>query len=124
MEAMNSHEQTIDTYLAAYGEQEPTTRRRQISECFAADAVLADPPAAAAGHDELDALFAAVQQQFPEHKFVRTSALDEHHDIARYTWALNAPDGTTAVAGMDIAQFGSDGTLARVTGFFGDIGSL
>ena len=63
MEAMNSHEQTIDTYLAAYGEQEPTTRRRQISECFAADAVLADPPAAAAGHDELDALFAAVQQQ-------------------------------------------------------------
>jgi hypothetical protein len=117
---MTTHEQTIDLYLAAYGEPDAATRRRHIMKCFAADAVLADPPAAATGHDELDALFAAVQGQFPGHRFERTTAIDEHHDAARYGWALVAPDGSTTLVGFDFVQFGSDGLLRTVTGFFGE----
>lgn len=113
------HTALIDAYLAAYGEPAETTRRELITRAFAPDAVLADPPFVAAGHDELHATFGAVQAQFPGHRFTRTSGVDEHHDVARYRWSLNGPDGTPAVAGMDVVTF-RDGRIERVTGFFGD----
>jgi hypothetical protein len=114
-------ETTIDSYLRAYGEPEATTRRHLVEAAWAADGTLADPPFEATGHDAIDATFAAVQAQFPGHTFRRTSAVDEHHGVARYGWDLVAPDGTVAIAGMDVAQFGGDGRLQRVTGFFGDL---
>jgi hypothetical protein len=118
---MSDHENLIDTYLAAYGEPDESTRATLIAEVFAADATLADPPFSAHGHDELSTTFGTVQGHYPGHRFARTSVVDEHHDTARYTWALDGPDGSTAVAGMDVVTFGSDGKIAGVTGFFGDL---
>ncbi|MDW3214226.1 MAG: nuclear transport factor 2 family protein [Ilumatobacteraceae bacterium] len=109
----------IDRYLDAYGEADADRRRRLIAESFAADATLADPPLDAAGHDGLSDMFAAVQAQFPDHTFARTSNVDEHHGAARYEWSLTAPDGTTAVAGTDFVRFGADNKLVGVVGFFG-----
>jgi hypothetical protein len=116
-----THQQTIDDYLTAYGETDSAQRRALIEQSFTPDATLADPPAAATGHDELDGLFAAVQQQFAGHHFERTSGIDEHHDIARYNWSLVADDGTVAVAGLDVVRFASDGRIDHVVGFFGDV---
>ena len=113
------HTSVIDTYLAAYGEPAEDTRRDLIAAAFTADAVLADPPFVATGHAELHATFGAVQAQFPGHRFTRTSAVDEHHDVARYRWSLDGPDGTPAVAGLDVVVF-RDGRIERVSGFFGD----
>lgn len=111
----------IDSYLAAYGEPDDVARAGLISQAFAADATLTDPPFTATGHAALSGSFAAVQAQFPEHRFARTSALDSHHDMARYSWALNGPDGSTAVAGLDFVRFDADGMILSVTGFFGDV---
>jgi hypothetical protein len=116
-----NNEQTIDDYLTAYGETDTVRRRALIQSCFTPDATLADPPAAATGHDELDGMFGAVQQQFPGHHFERTSGIDEHHGTARYTWSLIAADGTVTVAGLDIVHFAADGRLDNVVGFFGDV---
>lgn len=118
---MNDHVRTIDTYLAAYGEPDDRRRRALIAECFSAEASLADPPFAVAGHDELAAGFAAVQAQFPGHTFARTSAVDEHHGAARYAWELRSPDGAAAVAGQDFVRFDTAGRLTAVFGFFGNI---
>lgn len=109
----------IDTYLAAYGEPDPARRRELIEAAFTSDAVLADPPFIATGLDELHATFAAVQDQFPGHRFRRRSDVDQHHDAARYRWSLDGPDGTSAITGHDVVMF-ADGKIRRVTGFFGD----
>jgi hypothetical protein len=31
------------------------------------------------------------------------------------------PDGTVALAGIDVGEVGEDGRLRRITGFFGDL---
>lgn len=118
---MNEHTTLIDTYLEAYGEPDDARRAELVARVFSATATLADPPFAATGHAELAGTFGAVLAQFPGHRFTRTSAIDEHHDTARYGWALTGPDGAVAVAGMDVVRFGDDGLIADVTGFFGDL---
>lgn len=118
---MTDHELVIDTYLAAYGEPDTTKRAELVADAFAVDATLADPPFSATGHVELSASFAEVQAQFPQHRFTRTSAVDHHHGTARFTWSLDASDGSTAVAGTDFVRFGPEGKIESVAGFFGDL---
>ena len=115
---------TIDTYLAAYGETDPASRRRLLEQSFAPSATLADPPFDATGLDAIDATFAAVQGQFPGHTFRRTSAVDSHHGAARYGWELVGTDGAVAVAGVDFVRLGNDGLLVQVAGFFGPLPEL
>ncbi len=118
---MSDLETTIDTYLEAYGEADPARRAELIARAWSEQGHLADPPMDATGHAEIDAMFAAVQSQFPGHTFRRTSAVDAHHGVARYRWELVAPDGAVTLTGMDVAVPDDDGRLQRVAGFFGDL---
>lgn len=112
---------TIDTYLEAYGEPDATRRRKLVSEVFAPDAHLVDPPLDGQGHEGIDAAFGAVQRQFAGHSFRRVSGVDAHHDIARYGWEMVAPDGSVALAGMDVVVLDDAGRLTKVVGFFGEL---
>jgi len=114
----------IDRYLAAYSETDSTRRQGLIAEAFSADATVADPPLDATGRDGIDEMFAAVQSQFPNHTFRRSSGIDEHHHSARYEWELVAADTTISVAGTDFVRFSGDGLIASVVGFFGPIPRL
>jgi SnoaL-like domain len=111
---------TIDTYLEAYGEADAARRIELIEQVWAADGQLVDPPLDAAGHDAISNMAAAVQGQFPGHRFRRSTDVDAHHGFARYGWELVASDGTVAVSGVDIAEL-DDARLQRVIGFFGDL---
>ena len=62
-----------------------------------------------------------MQEQLPGHTLQRTTAIDVHHDLARFGWAASAPDGTVAVAGIDVVTFAADGRIQSATGFFGDL---
>jgi hypothetical protein len=110
---------TIDTYLEAYGEADSTRRLELIEQVWAADGQLVDPPLDAAGHDAISNMAAAVQGQFPGHRFRRSTDVDAHHGFARYGWELVSADGTVAVSGVDIAEV-DDARLRRVIGFFGE----
>jgi hypothetical protein len=66
-------------------------------------------------------MISGVQSQFPGHQIRRTSAIDAHHDEIRFGWELAGPDGTIAVAGIDVGTVATDGRLARITGFFGAV---
>jgi hypothetical protein len=115
---------TIDTYLEAYGETDAARRLSLIEQVWAADGHLFDPPIDGVGHDGIDAMFAAVQGQFAGHTFRRSSGIDAHHGIARYSWDLVAPDGSVTLAGMDVAVLDAAGKLHRIAGFFGELPSL
>lgn len=117
--AAASTTELIDLHLEAYGEPDPARRAALVAQVWAADGVLADPPFDATGRDGIADLTTIVLEHFPGHIFRRTTAVDEHHGIARYGWELIGPDGSVAVSGLDVADI-NDGRLQRVIGFFGE----
>ena len=110
----------VDTYLAGFNETDPATRRALIAATWAPDGHYLDPQFEAEGHDGLDQLAAGVHAQLPGHRFVRTTAVDAHHGLVRFGWALTGPDGPV-LGGLDVAVVGGDGRLVRVAGFFGEL---
>ena len=115
---------TIETYLAAWSEPDADRRADLIASVWAEDGRLVDPPLAGEGHDGISELAQVLQQHYAGHRFRRTSAIDAHHDRARFAWELVGPDGAVALTGLDVAEIGEDGRLRRVTGFFGDLPAL
>lgn len=118
---MTDLNETVDTWLAAWTEPDQSKRQGLIAQLWAADGELIDPPMTAAGHAELAAITAGLQAQFPGHAFRRASGIDYYHDFLRYGWELIAPDGTVALAGIDVAEVTTEGMLRRVSGFFGEL---
>jgi hypothetical protein len=112
---------TVDTYLAMWNEPDPARRADHITKAWADDGAYVDPALDAVGHAALSDMVAAVHERFPGHRFRRTSGIDAHHDLVRFGWELAAPDGTVTVAGIDVGELASDGRLARITGFFGEL---
>jgi hypothetical protein len=118
---MTDLQSTIDTYLDAYSEPDVDRRTKLVDEVWAEDGRLIDPPLDGSGRAGISEMAAAVQQHYAGHTFRRTSGIDEHHSFARYEWELVAPDGTTALTGLDVAEIGDDGLIRRVVGFLGPI---
>lgn len=118
---MTDHETTIDTHLAGYCEAVPAKRRELLDRVWTPGGQLIDPPMEATGPDGIFELVDALLQHYPQHRFLRTTAVDVHHGFGRYDWSLTGPDGTPAVTGTDIAQFDDNGNLVRIVGFFGDL---
>jgi hypothetical protein len=111
----------IDEYLATWSEADPDRRLERIQACWDATGGIVDPPLDGHGHGGIDALMAAMQVHYPEHRFVRTSEVDAHHDTFRVAWELRGPGGDVALTGMDVGHLSENGTLQRIDGFFGEL---
>ena len=107
----------VDSYIAMWNETDPERRRFIIEQAWTEDGSYVDPHAEVAGVDGLDALVAAVQQQFPGHRFVLASGPETHHDRMRFTWQLVGENGDAVATGTDVAVVADDGRLRDVTGF-------
>ena len=91
------------------------------SDVFADDGRLVDPLIDAVGPEQIAAAIGGLRDQMPGHSLARTTAVDAHHDQARFGWTVNGPDGTVAVAGIDVVTFDPDGRIQTAIGFFGDV---
>ena len=109
-----------DGYLAMWNETDPDRRRTIIARTWADDGRYLDPLLEADGAAALDQMVAGVHEQFPGHRFRRTSGIDVHHDRLRFAWELVAPDGAVKVAGVDIGEMDGE-RLKAITGFFGPL---
>jgi hypothetical protein len=118
---MSDVETIVDTYLAMWNEEDAAKRAEHIERAWAPDGRYVDPLLEAEGHDALSDMVASVHAHYPGHRFRRRSGIDTHHDELRFAWDLTAPDGSTTVAGVDIATLAGDGRLQRLTGFFGEL---
>ena len=114
---MSDFDAVVQRYLAAWNATEPGVRRAAIEKVFAADARYVDPIAAVQGHDGLDGLIAAVQQQFPGMVFTPGGPADAHHDQGRFTWHLGPAGAEPVVIGFDVVERDADGRIATVLGF-------
>ncbi|MBJ8339748.1 nuclear transport factor 2 family protein [Antrihabitans sp. YC3-6] len=108
----------VDDYLSGWNEVDSVEREEILVRCWAPDAALVDPPLDGRGHAGIDALIQALQEHYPDHRFVRSGEIDAHHDAFRFPWRLVGPNGEAALTGVDYGLVGDDGRLTRVTGFF------
>jgi hypothetical protein len=121
---MSDFTQLAEQYIATWNETDPSARRALIDEIWSQDGRYIDPLAEVTGRDQIDAVIATAQAQFASMSFRLASAVDAHHDQARFTWELG-PDGADAVViGFDVAQRDADGRLAQVLGFLDKVPSL
>jgi hypothetical protein len=117
-------ETLVDRHLAAYGEPDATLRSKSIASIWHAEGRLVDPPIASAGHQGIGDLAATLLSQFPGHTFVRTTAVDAHHEFARYGWALRNHEGVEVLRGTDFVTLDVDGRIQQIVGFFGEPSGL
>jgi hypothetical protein len=109
-----------DGYLAMWNETDGERRRAIIGRTWTAEGSYVDPLLEASGATALDGMVAGVHDQFPGHRFRRTSGIDVHHDRLRFGWELVAPDGSVTVAGVDVGQLAGS-RLQAIIGFFGPL---
>lgn len=112
-------ERLVDAHLQAYCEVDAGQRAAAVRRLWNADGRLVDPPFASAGHAGIAEQGGLLVAQFPGHRFVRTTAVDEHHEFLRYGWQLVNPEGAPVLEGMDLMELDVDGRIGRVVGFFG-----
>jgi len=108
---------TVAKYLDAWNETDATRRRVALAALFTDDCEYTDPLATVSGQSALDQLIATVQRQMPSFEFTLASAVDSHHEQARFTWQAS-PEGATepVVVGFDVLLF-AQGRIRRVYGF-------
>jgi hypothetical protein len=111
---------TVDAYLEMWNETDPVRRAELIDRAWTREGRYVDPLFDAAGHRELHNMVERVHEQFPGHRFRRTSGVDAHHDQVRFTWELATPDGAVTAAGVDVGAVADDGRLRSIVGFFGE----
>jgi hypothetical protein len=119
--AHTAHTDLIDRYFDAWNEPDVARRRALIDATYASDAAYRDPLLTGDGHGGIDAMIAAVQERFPEHRFRRTTDVDAFGHHLRFSWALVAPDGTSIVKGSDFGLVDASGRLKSVTGFIDEM---
>lgn len=114
-----SIESIVDRHLAAYCDPDTASRGPAIRSIWNAQGRLVDPPLAGTGHQGIIDQAATLLSQFPGHTFVRTTAVDEHHEFARYGWALRNAEGVEVLRGTDFVTLDVDGRIQQIVGFFG-----
>ncbi|SFH70883.1 SnoaL-like domain-containing protein [Collimonas sp. OK307] len=104
-------------YIAAWDEQDAIRRRALIATVFTPEATYVDPMMRNAGHEGLDAMIGAVQQQFAGLRFKLHGRQDGHNDVVRFSWTLAAEGAEPVAYGTDIVVVADDGRISSVTGF-------
>jgi hypothetical protein len=115
----------IDRYCAVWSEPGASVRRELLARVWAQDATYTDPTVHAATSSDLLAHIEKVLARRPGAKVVRTSAVDAHHGIVRFSWRIVQADGVALPDGLDVAELTSDARrIKRIVGFFGPLRGL
>jgi hypothetical protein len=113
-------EAIIDRYFDTWNETDDERRLALCAEVWADDGRYVDPFIDATGPRAISDSLGGLQASHPGYTVQRTTAIDAHHDQARFGWNVVAPDGTVAYTGIDVVMV-TDGRLQALSGFFGEI---
>lgn len=117
-------EHLIDTYCAAWSQEQPEQRRALLLPIWSEGASYTDPTVHVEGGEELLTHIAGVRARYPGVRIARTSDVDVHHDVARFAWTFVLPDGSSFPEGLDVIFLDPDQVqITRVIGFFGPVRS-
>ncbi len=106
--------------LAAWNERDPAEVRGHLDRALAPDVEFIDPSIETNGIDEFEANVHEVHGRIPGAVYERTSGVDSHHRLHRYSWQISR-DGEVLLPGFDVTEVDDDGKVTRVLGFFGPL---
>jgi hypothetical protein len=114
---MSDVKQLVDDYIALFNDTDASRRSATIERLFGEDGRYTDPAVALKGKAEIEAWVAATQEQFPGYVFALGSAVDAHHEQARFNWIATAPGASEPeYVGFDVFAL-EGGRLREVFGF-------
>lgn len=116
---MATCEQVLLAYVAAWNEADEGKRRTLLETSWAENGIYTDPTAQVSGREALIQHLGRLIGQFPDHRVLLTSGVDQHHNLLQFTWTRVGPDGRDIRNGIDFGELDVDGRLLRITGFFG-----
>jgi hypothetical protein len=108
----------VANYIAAWNETGAAERQQAIAVTWEPEGTYTDPLFDVRGADAINGLIGGFQQQYPGLTFVHTGEIEAHHDLVRFTWDVQAPDGTVIAKGMDVGTVSGNGKLLAIAGFF------
>lgn len=114
-------EKLIETYCSAWDEPDPARREQMLKDVWAEDGMYTDPTIHTVGRRELAEHIGQVLTRYPGSRIVRTSHLDTHHGMMRFSWKKVLADGKSLPEGIDFCELSSEGKLQRIIGFFGPL---
>lgn len=118
---MNSSD-TIDRYCQVWSDPNPEHRAALLASVWSTGATYSDPTVHNLSASELLAHIGKVQTSRPGAKVLRITQLDEHHNVARFSFKVVGVDGTILREGLDIVFLSPDGArIERIIGFFGKL---
>ena len=111
---------SLEAMLAAWNEAEADKVRAHLDEALAENVRFIDPSIALEGIDAFEANVHEVHKRAPGAVYSRTSGVDSHHGLHRYSWAIHR-DGALILAGFDVTETDANGRVTQVLGFFGPL---
>jgi hypothetical protein len=114
-------DQALESYFAAWNEQDAEARRRLLERSLTSDVELVDPTGLARGIREVGERIGRYHASAPGTEVVPGSGLDAHHDVVRYAWKIVDEGGSEVMEGLDVATRAEDGRLRRIVMFLGPL---
>lgn len=108
----------VQAYLRPWNVTDAAERATALDAAVTSDVRYVDPLADVSGAAALDQVIAGAQAQFAGMELRLHGAVDAHHDVARFQWALGPAGAEPLVIGFDTVTFAEDGRVASVSGFF------
>ncbi|MDE1191467.1 MAG: nuclear transport factor 2 family protein [Arachidicoccus sp.] len=113
----SSVEEMIQQYVAAWNKRNFADYKAAFAECWAEDAKYTDPNfALVKGVDGIAELAWRSLEKSPHRVFHVLTQPEYHHNIGRYTWKVDLPDGSKE--GFDYFEFNEEHKLTRIGSFF------
>ncbi len=115
-----AHPESLDHMLAAWNESDPSKVRSHLERALAPEIEFIDPSVETHGIDEFETNVRNVHAAIPGAVYSRTSGVDSHHGLHRYSWQISR-DGEVVLPGYDVTSVDEEGRVTRVLGFFGPL---
>lgn len=108
----------IDRYFALWSEPDAGRRAEMLRALAAPDVVFRDRFGCTASLDDLAGHITAATQHMPGLRLERDGEVRQCQGTAVADWMVRAPDGSVAMRGRNVFDFGPDGRLTRVVGLW------
>jgi hypothetical protein len=114
----------IQRYDEAWNAPDADVRRRLLEDALTDDCELIDPNGRFSGRVAILQRIGGFTERFPGAQVRITSAIDAHHDFARYGWEIRDVKGDPVLQGIDVVEARADGKLERILMFFGELSTV
>jgi len=115
-----AYPESLDHMLAAWNEPDPSVLRSHLERALTPEIEFIDPSVETHGIDGFEENVRKVQAVIPGAVYSRTSGVDSHHGLHRYSWQITR-DGEVVLPGFDVTEVDDEGRVNRVLGFFGPL---